>query len=119
MAMKRFGYHQSNSDHTLFLKVRSGLIAYLIIYVDDIIITGDSLEEMGELKRKLFKKFEMKDLKNLKYFLGIEVLRSKHEIFISQRKYVLDMLTDAGLIDCKPAETPIMMNHGLEVVEEA
>ena len=55
----------------------------------------------------------MKDLGNLKYFLGIEVLRSKQIIFIHQRKYILDLLAKAGMLDCKPAETPIVANHGL------
>ena len=50
----------------------------------------------------------MKDLENLKYFLGIEVFRSKKGIFIKQKKYVLDLLPDVGMLDCKLAETPIV-----------
>ncbi|XP_022014891.1 uncharacterized mitochondrial protein AtMg00810-like [Helianthus annuus] len=57
----------------------------------------------------------MKDLRNLKYFLGIEVLRSKRGIFICQRKYVADLLAETGLIDCKPADTPIVVNHNLRM----
>ena len=60
----------------------------------------------------------MKDLENLKYFLGIEVLRSMLEIFINQKKYILDLLARTGMIDCKPAETPIVAN-GLQSVEGA
>uniref|UniRef100_A0A803LUX6 RNase H type-1 domain-containing protein n=1 Tax=Chenopodium quinoa TaxID=63459 RepID=A0A803LUX6_CHEQI len=59
----------------------------------------------------------MKDLGNLKYFLGIEVLRSKKGIFISQRKYVLDLLTETGMLNYKPADTPMVMNHGLQIIE--
>ncbi|CAL9016052.1 unnamed protein product, partial [Prunus brigantina] len=55
----------------------------------------------------------MKDLGGLKYFLGIEVARSQQGIFLSQRKYVLDLLTDTGMLDCKPADTPIVQNHHL------
>ncbi|CAL9005971.1 unnamed protein product [Prunus brigantina] len=55
----------------------------------------------------------MKDLGDLKYFLGIEVARSTTGIFLSQRKYVLDLLTKTGILGCKPAETPIEMNHKL------
>ncbi|XP_021753839.1 uncharacterized protein LOC110719248 [Chenopodium quinoa] len=61
----------------------------------------------------------MKDLGNLKYFLRIEVLRSKRGIFISQKKYVLDLLTETGMIDCKPIDTPLMMNHELQIIEGA
>ena len=119
MAMKKFGYKQSNADHTLFLKRRGMRVTCLIIYVDDMIITGDDKKEIEQLKSKLFKEFEMKDLGSLKYFLGIEVLRSKRGIFISQRKYILDFLTETGMIDCKPADTPMVMNHRLQILEDA
>ena len=117
--MKRYGYQQSNSDHTLFLKKRGDLVTCLIIYVDDMIITGSDKEEMTDLRDKLFREFEMKDLGRLRYFLGIEVLRSKRGIFISQRKYILDLLAETGLLDCKPAESPMVVNHKLQIVEGA
>lgn len=47
------------------------------------------------------------------------MLRSEVGIFISQRKYILDLLTEVGMLDCKPADTPIIMNHGLQTLEEA
>jgi hypothetical protein len=56
----------------------------LIVYVDDIIITGDDVEEMSQLQKQLATEFEMKNLGGLKYFLGIEVARSKQGIFLSQ-----------------------------------
>jgi hypothetical protein len=55
----------------------------------------------------------MKNLGGLKYFLGIEVARSNQGIFLSQRKYVLDVLTEVGMLECKPADTPIVQNHRL------
>jgi hypothetical protein len=113
VVMKKYGYKPSNSDHTLFLKHRLGKVIALIIYVDDMIITGDDIEEISQLQKKLATKFEMKDLEGLKYFLGIEVARSKQGIFISQRKYVLDLLSEVGLLECKPAETPMVQNHKL------
>ncbi|XP_042003672.1 uncharacterized mitochondrial protein AtMg00810-like [Salvia splendens] len=117
--MKKYRYRQSNSDHTLFIKKRVGKITCLIIYVDDMIITGDDTEEMSELRKNLFNVFEMKDLGQLKYFLGIEVLRSKKGIFINQRKYILDLLAEVGMLDCKPADTPMVQNHGLQMTKEA
>jgi len=92
--MKRYGYKQSNSYHTLFLKRKGDLITCLIIYVDDMIITGSDIEEITQLKNNLFREFEMKDLGGLKYFLGIEVLCSNKGIFISQRKYIMDLLAE-------------------------
>lgn len=77
VAMKKYGYHQSNSDHTLFVKRRHGRVTCLIIYVDDMIITGDDTDEIVQLRRNLFREFEIKDLGQLKYFLGIEVLNGE------------------------------------------
>jgi hypothetical protein len=113
MAMRKYGFQQSNSDHTLFLKRRQGKITALIIYVDDMIITGDDSEEIYRLEKHLAMEFEMKNLGGLKYFLGIEVARSKQGIFLSQRKYVLDLLAEVGMLDCKPANTPTIQNQKL------
>ncbi|KAH9726802.1 hypothetical protein KPL70_008430 [Citrus sinensis] len=76
----------------------------------------DDLSKMKALQEHLAAEFEMKDLGQLKYFLGIEVARSKSGIFLSQRKYVLDLLTETGMLDCKPAETPMEMNHKLGIL---
>ena len=70
--------------------------------MDDMIITRDDKEEICILKEHLSREFEMKDLGQLKYFLGIEVLRSRGGIFISKRKYVLDLLVETDMVDCKP-----------------
>ena len=58
------------------------------------IIIGSDIEEIAQLKNNLFTEFEMKDLSGLKYFLGIEVLCSNKGIFISQRKYIMDLLAE-------------------------
>ena len=113
LAMRKYGFQQSNSDHTLFLKHRQGKVTALIIYVDDMIITGDDVEEISRLQEQLAAEFDMKNLGGLKYFLGIEIARSRQGIFLSQRKYVLDLLSEVGLIDCKPADTPMVQNHKL------
>lgn len=113
LAMKKYGFQQSNADHTLFLKHRHGKVTALIVYVDDMIITGDDSEEIAKLQKQLATEFEMKNLGGLKYFLGIEVARSKKGIFLSQRKYILDLLSEVGLLDCKPVDTPIVQNHQL------
>lgn len=83
------------------------------------IITGNDEEEIKKLKTELFNEFEMKDLGRLKYFLGIEVLRSQHGIFICQKKYILDLLAETGMMDCKPAETPMIANQRLYMEPEA
>ena len=111
-----FGYHQSNSYHTLFLKKQHGKITTLIVYVDDMVVTGNDPEERKALQNYLFREFEMKDLGPLKYFLGIEVSRSSEGIFLSQRKYVLDLLQETGMLGCQPVNTPI--EEGLKLCVE-
>ncbi|CAL2254674.1 unnamed protein product [Prunus armeniaca] len=68
---------------------------------------------MQNLQKYLASEFEMKSLGDLKYFLGIEVARSKHGIFLSQRKYTLDLLAETGMLDCKPIDIPSEQNHKL------
>ncbi|XP_072056350.1 uncharacterized mitochondrial protein AtMg00810-like [Arachis hypogaea] len=78
---------------------------------------GSDAEEIEKLRRNLFTDFEMKDLGRLKYFLGIEILRSSKGIFISQRKYILDLLAETRMVDCKPIDAPMQINHKLKIVE--
>jgi hypothetical protein len=106
-SMKAFGYSQSNADHTLFLKRQQGKITALIVYVDDMVVTGNDVEERKALQSYLSREFEMKDLGPLKFFLGIEVSRSTKGIFLSQRKYTLDLLEETGMSACQPTNTPI------------
>ena len=84
-------YGQCNGDHTMFYKHSDRKIAIFVVYVDDIIITEDDKEEIERLKGCLSKEFEIKDLGNLKYFLGIEVARTEKGISLCQRKYTLDL----------------------------
>ncbi|XP_019054887.1 PREDICTED: uncharacterized protein LOC109115373 [Nelumbo nucifera] len=111
--MRKYDFQQSNSDHTLFMKHQRGRVTDLIIYVNDMIITGNDSGEIATLQKQLTTEFEMKNLGGLKYFLGIEVARSREGIFLSQRKYTLDLLFEVGQLECKPADTPIVQNHKL------
>ncbi|EXB62836.1 Lysosomal alpha-mannosidase [Morus notabilis] len=78
--VKDYGYCQSQADHTMFYKhTEKGKLSILIVYVDDIIMTGDDIEELAGLKKRLADNFEIKDLGALKYFLGMEFARSKED----------------------------------------
>ena len=105
------GYSQSRGDHTLFFKHScGGRVTALLVYVDDIIVTGNDCEEQVQLKDNLSKIFEIKDLGILKYFLSIEVAYSKAGIFLFQRKYILDLLHETGLLGGKGASTSVEFN---------
>ncbi|KAM1095689.1 hypothetical protein ACFX2B_010399 [Malus domestica] len=65
------------------------------------------MDELEALKRSLHQQFAIKDLGSLKYFLGIEMATSSKGLFLNQRKYVLDLLDEAHMVNCKPARTPL------------
>ncbi|RVW95281.1 Retrovirus-related Pol polyprotein from transposon RE1 [Vitis vinifera] len=106
--VKKHGFIQCQADHTLFMKhSKEGEMTLFIVYVDDIIITGDDEEGIENLKKLLTREFEIKDLGQLRYFLGMEVGRTKEGIVITQRKYVLDLLQETRMLGCKPVDTPM------------
>jgi len=109
--LAQFGMQKCSSDHSVFFRRSDHGIVLLVVYVDDIVITGSDSSGMASLKVFLHSHFSTKDLGNLKYFLGIEVMRSKKGIFLSQRKYVLDLLTEVGKLGVKPCSTPMVPNQ--------
>ena len=82
------------------------------------IVTGSSPKEVEKLQSHLAKEFEMKDLGTLKYFLGIEVSRSKNGLFLSQRKYALDLLNETSNSTCELVNIPIEVNHGMSIYSD-
>ena len=92
-AIKSYGFSQSQANHTMFFKhSKESKITILIVYVNDIILTGDDSNELEKLKKDIVCDFEIKDLGALKYFLGMEFARSKKGICVPQRKYVLSFI---------------------------
>ena len=78
--------------------------------MDDIVITGNNSKGILSLKSFRHRQFHTKDLEMLKYFLGVEVMRSNQGILLSQWKYVLDMLSETGKLGVKPCSTPMAPN---------
>ncbi|KAM1401398.1 hypothetical protein ACFX1X_028606 [Malus domestica] len=105
--LEKAGFLRSNADSSLFVKTGTSGKLVVLIYVDDLIITGDNVAEIEALKVSLCQTVAIKDLGKLKYFLGIEMATSSKGLFLHQRKYVLDLLQEAKMLDCKPAITPV------------
>ena len=105
-----YGLKQTSSDHSVFVRHGEKCTIILAVYVDDIIITDSDSDGIQLLKSHLSKHFHMKDLRLLRYFLGIEVARFKEGIFLSQMKYVLDLLDEISMIGSKPIDTPMDSN---------
>ncbi|KAI5673435.1 hypothetical protein M9H77_13799 [Catharanthus roseus] len=112
-ALRRYGFSQSYADYSLFTYSRGNIYLCVLIYVDDLLITGNSLSKLEKFKASLHKCFHMKDLGSLKYFLGIEIGRNSTGLFLCQRKYTLEILSEMGLLGAKPASTPVEPNHQL------
>jgi len=111
------GFQTSNADFSLYVKKTDHGIVVIVIYVDDLIITGDSDADIFDLKKLLKQKFEMKDLGELRYFLGIEVIHSPKGIWLLQRQYALNKLSEYGMTGCKPISIPLEQNVKLSVDE--
>jgi hypothetical protein len=97
-------------------KTNDGIVI-IVIYVDDLIIIGDSDVNIFDLKKLLKQKFEMEDLRKLCYFLGIEVIQSPKGIWLLQRQYALNKLTEYGMTGYKPISIPLEQNVKLSVDE--
>jgi hypothetical protein len=106
-SVANMGFQQSKADYSLFIKVDSTSYTAILLYVDDMIITGNDEDTIHNLKQFLNSCFKIKDLGPLKYFLGIEVARAKTGITICQRKYTLDLLEEVGLLGAKPTRFPM------------
>ncbi|KAL0430287.1 UNVERIFIED_CONTAM: Retrovirus-related Pol polyprotein from transposon RE2 [Sesamum radiatum] len=102
-----FGFRQSSHDHCLFLKTEGSDFLALLVYVDDILLTGTSHPLPERVKNYLVKLFTIKDLGHAKYFLELELSRFQHGLHVSQSKFLHDILTDSGMLDCKTVSTPL------------
>jgi len=105
--IKSVGFQQSKTDYTLFTRQNNSSFTAFLIYVDDILLTGNDLTEIQRVKDCLLQQFRIKDLGDLKYFIGIEFSRSKAGIYMSQRKYALDILQDTRLTGACPDKFPM------------
>uniref|UniRef100_A0A2N9G958 Reverse transcriptase Ty1/copia-type domain-containing protein n=1 Tax=Fagus sylvatica TaxID=28930 RepID=A0A2N9G958_FAGSY len=101
------GFTASVADASLFVLKQGYVIVYLLLYVDDIIITGSDSTVVSTIISQLSTTFEVKDLGPLRYFLGLQIDYKKAGFFVHQSKYITDLLTKFKMSDCKAASTPI------------
>ncbi|XP_042387961.1 uncharacterized mitochondrial protein AtMg00810-like [Zingiber officinale] len=104
------GYLVTSVYFSLFIKTNKGKLAIVLVYVDDLVITGDDKAEILQTKENLSVQFQMKELGQLKYFLGLEIDRTQSGIFLCQQKYSEDLLKKFGMLKCKPISTPMEQN---------
>ncbi|GJW78326.1 ribonuclease H-like domain-containing protein [Tanacetum coccineum] len=103
----RAGFSPSRCDSSLFIYTQGSQVAYLLIYVDDIILTASSPALLQQIVGSLHKEFDMTDLGALNYFLSISDVRHPTGLFLSQKKYALQLLEHAHMVNCNPSRTPV------------
>ncbi|GKA38340.1 putative RNA-directed DNA polymerase [Tanacetum coccineum] len=113
------GFKQSHADHSLFIFKEKDAFVAALIYVDDVVLVGNDPHKIQATKGFLDKRFSIKDLGPLKYFLGIEVAKTKEGMVLSQRKYTLDILEDVGMTGCRPSTFPMEQNLKLDKCDKA
>lgn len=101
------GFSCSRADTSLFIFKRDSCIMYLLVYVDDLILTGNQDAIVKSFIARLNKEFAIKDLGDLNYFLGLEVTYTNDGLFLNQSKYAREILDRAKMMDAKPAPTPL------------
>lgn len=99
-------FHASCVDSTFLILIHSAHIVYLLLYVDDIIITGNHPAFVVEIIKQLGNSFALKDLGTLNYFLGLPIKYTTNCIFVHQSKYAKDLLSKFHMLDCKPCSNP-------------
>uniref|UniRef100_A0A2N9E4D6 Reverse transcriptase Ty1/copia-type domain-containing protein n=1 Tax=Fagus sylvatica TaxID=28930 RepID=A0A2N9E4D6_FAGSY len=111
------GFIASTADSSLFIYHHHTVIAYLLLYVDDIVLTSNSTSFLDGLILQLRKVFDIKDLGPLHYFLGLQVSRTTDTLHVTQTKYASDLLVKHQMVASKPAKTPSSPNTRLSLHE--
>jgi hypothetical protein len=117
LKLQALGFTSSKADISLFIYKKGATTIYLLVYVDDIIVTSSCLAAIDALLSDLKAEFPLKDLGHLHYFLGIEVNRLSDGILLTRTKYASDILRRAGMLDCKPITTPLSTSAKLSACD--
>ncbi|XP_039815164.1 uncharacterized mitochondrial protein AtMg00810-like [Panicum virgatum] len=118
-APDHLGFTPSASDVSLFVYKEGGCLAYLLLYVDDIILTASSPALLQRIIDRLHSEFAMTDLGDLHHFLNISVERSSDGMFLSQRQYAVELLQRAGMSECHSTATPVDTRTKLSATDGA
>lgn len=113
------GFRKSLSEATLYVKGDEINFVVISLYVDDLLVTGSNVKLVEEFKRDMQSSFEMTDLGEMAYFLGMEIKQRRDEIFICQKKYSKEILKKFRMEDCKSMATPMCQKEKLSKLDEA
>ena len=115
---KSMGFKQAPSDPCIYVARGNNEPFIIGVYVDDIILAGKTIEKINEVKQCISERFEVKDMGELNYFLGVQVIQDDGKVWIGQPTYTQKILDKFGMKDCKPVETPADCNSKLTKTDE-
>ncbi|KAJ4702464.1 Retrovirus-related Pol polyprotein from transposon TNT 1-94 [Melia azedarach] len=110
-----YGFINSKSDTSLFIYTSGTCIMYLLVYVDDILLTGNHNSMLRTFTTRLSNRFSLKDLGKLNYFLGVETIRTSTGLFLSQQRYILDLLQRTNMHEAKEVSIPLSSSETLKL----
>ena len=113
------GFITSSSDTSLFIYTTASTRLFLLVYVDDIVITGSSSQAITHLIQNLSSEFAVKDLGPISFFLGIEASRTSSGLFLSQRQYIYNILQRTNMVEAKPVSSPMSSSQQLSLFDGA
>ncbi|XP_057976061.1 uncharacterized mitochondrial protein AtMg00810-like [Malania oleifera] len=105
--LSEYGFQVSKADPSLFIFNTPAATIFLLVYVDDLVITASNSLAINTLIAATSKAFPVRDLGNLSFFLGLEIDHTTARLFISQRKYINNLLTRSNMLQCKPMSSPM------------
>ncbi|GKU94149.1 hypothetical protein SLEP1_g7678 [Rubroshorea leprosula] len=109
------GFSQSKSNSSLFILHKGSTCIYFLVYVDDIIITGSDSSAVQSLIQIMGARFSLKDLGPLNFFLGVEAIPTAAGLFLSQHRYITDLLQQYNMHEAKPVPTPLAASTSLHL----
>lgn len=111
------GFTNSKSDSSLFIYKSANVLCFLLVYVDDLVITGSNKNFVESIIAKLGATFSLKDMGQLHFFLGMEVIPTTAGLFLSQHKYIHYILSKTNMLGAKEVSTPLSTTMALKLVD--
>ena len=116
-AILQLGFQNSKADSSFFIYSQGSTLCYFLVYVDDFVITGNNPTLVASIIKQLGHMFSLKDIGSLHFFLGIEVIPTKAGLFLSQHKYIHELLDNTSMSGAKVVSTPLSTTQSLQLVD--
>lgn len=116
-ALMDLGFQNSRADSSLFIYRHDSITCYFLVYVDDLVITGSCKKFVVSVIDKLGHQFSLKDMGSLHFFLGVEVIPTCAGLFLSQHKYIRELLQTTNMLGAKDVSTPLSTTTFLHLVD--